>query len=544
MSASLKILGLLTMSIAAIVGITLGVAMWAVQTWAPPMAPVLYLGSALLGVFVCIGAVWFFVTREEMSRGIGADGVSVEDRALQRLVVITGEVLLGIVALGVAATWALDTVRVNFVDQRDSHVQFENVLEDPSPIVRLRACEELFKRGWVYRSKNPLIAALDSQPAVAAKCLETAKENDWKGVQLIASDFNDGWTAAMMRSSDADAASVCELAPWSPVMADLSDQAPEPRLLHCATGAASDAVRQCCATTLASRGKLLNLLGEPTEFPDEAASMVFRNLVKYGFQPLTLSATQQQVATALGTDDESVRQWVVEVGCDMIDPGESQPEILGGMMTLVEADSCNLSSAEETEYTAPQAWVRLCEHVFSGDSKVPVQQRICLGVQAARVGKAGDIAKMRVHEAVRAPFLQRDAAFIETGLNAAARVGGGGSKAREKVEFGQRNAADALGLTKMSDHTCRRMTFNPDSMPTSQGDFQVRETFDCDQVRDDMTVAEYRRKNPPKTMQGLLRTLANPFGDDRVKAAQKMKGGDRAVGSAKSRLTKASKDNK
>ena len=132
-------------------------------------------------------------------------------------------------------------------------------------------------------------------------------------------------------------------------MADLSDQAPEPRLLHCATGASSDAVRQCCADTLASRGKLLNLLGEPTEFPPEAATMVFQNLVKYGFQPLTLSATQQQVATALGTDDESVRQWVVEVGCGMIDPGESQPEILSGMMTLVEADSCNLSSAEETE---------------------------------------------------------------------------------------------------------------------------------------------------------------------------------------------------
>ncbi len=526
MSPALKVLGIVAASVLTVLGITTAVGMWTLQAWPVPLAPTVYLACALLVVFLVFGGIWFVVTRRELSTGIGHDGTSAEERGLQRLVGLIGSVLIGVLALGVVASWNVAGVRAQFVSSRTTHRQLEQVLRDPSPQVRLAACEEIFRRGWVFRSQKPLIAGLDPQPAMAVTCLRNAREQGWAGVTSIANDLNDGWTASMMRSQGADAAAACELAPWSPVASELGEQAPEPRLLHCAMAAATPTVRQCCAQTIANRGKLLELLGAPTTFPVDAAKKVFGDLVQHSFKPLGLSTEQQSVAAQLKTDDEGVRRWIFDLGCHVIDPTTAQPEILAGMVPLIEAESCHLTTKEAAKYTKAAAWLRLCEHVSEDTSERPVQQQICAGLQVARNDEAIEVAGMHVHEATRAPFLQKNAKFIEQGIYAADRVGGGNAQdAQDRADYLSQSAIETFKLTSMTDSTCQQARVTATGGPPT---VTLSTTTNCKRYRNDLTVGEYlgeykREQDEHKA------GIQDAFKSKYVKAALAKKGGNEAL---------------
>lgn len=496
MSATLKILSLVAMSMIAIVVIAVAIGMWTLQVWAEPLLPTLYFATALFALFIVMGAAWFVVTRRELAEGMGAEGASAEERGLQRLVAITATVILGVLALVAVGSWNLEGVRANFVAGRATHIQLEQVLTDKSPIVQLRACEELFQRGWVFRSQKALVAALDVQPAMAVKCLQTARENDWKGVEAMASSLNEGWTASIMRTEDSKRA--CELAPWSPVMSELAQQPPAPRLLHCALGALSDEVRVCCANNLVAQGKLLDRLGDVDTFPAEAVDKVFVPMMSHAFQPLSLEAGEQRVAQTLATDDEAVRQWVVDLGCGVLDPTEAQPEVLAGLISLVEADTCGLTPAEESEYTAPAPLVRLCAQMEDIDQSKPVQTRACEAVRAARVENTVVLAQIQFHHAVRSPFVQAEAEFVDEGLLAYARGGGQKTKEQKQKAFLDRNAVDEFGLRTYGESPyCEREVYDRNA---PEGSKIRKVTVNCDRYRSDLTIREYFEQNPTAEM--------------------------------------------
>lgn len=493
MSATLKIMSLVATFLVAIVLITIATGTWTLATWAEPLLPTLYFGSALFVLFVIVGAAWFLVTRRELAQGVGAEGASAEERGLQRLVAIAATVVIGVLALAVVSTWNFEGVRARLVATRVTHVQLEHVLRDPSPLVRLRACEELFQRGWVFRSNKELIAALDAHPAVAAKCLQTAQENEWKGVTSIARALNDGWAATMMGATD-EPQHVCELVPWSPVLAGLGDQPAAPRLLRCALSAQSDDVRACCANNLISQGGLLGALGAPDAFDVEVVDEIFVPLVEHSFQPLSLPPGAQRVAQVLKTDDEAVRQWVVDLGCGVLDPTAAQPEVLTGLVSLVEADSCNLTPEQEAEYTAPAALGRLCVQVAASDPAQPVQQRICAGVAEARAQMVVEVARIALHQATRAPFVQEEAEFVDEGVVAYARGGGRITAEMKRKEFLKRSAVKEFGLRTYGDSPyCTRKHYDPSAPP---GEQIKTVTEHCDRYEADLTVEDYLARNP------------------------------------------------
>ena len=529
MTSTLKLVGLIATSIAAILGISSIVATLTVAEWLPPMQPTIYVGAALVIIIVILGGAWFIATREELEKGIGAEGASAEERGLQRLIGLTANVLLGVVALGVAASWNLDTVRVRFVDQSTSHKRLEKIFEDRSPLVRMKACEEVFKRGWVFRSKQTLISALDAEPAAAIKCLQTAQTNGWKGVDTTAATLNEGWMNAMLKSGAADAGRACELAGWNVEAAGMAGERPEPQLLHCATSAQDGAVRACCATTLAQRGALLEALGPAASFPWESTKKVFTKLVHFGFAPLSLPEQQQEVARVLGTDSEDVRRWIVEVGCGQLDPTVPQPEIIGALFPLIEADSCGLRPEEEAEYYAGAAWVRLCDEVLAMDPKEPVQQRVCTSVQNARVTKVMGIASLRIWEATRAPFAEQYSDFVTTGLAAAARIeaksGSKGSKdpakaARDAIT----NANKNFKFRPDWKTTCKKVV--PDNFGPP-GAVKVIDSTECTNSAGLLSQA---------TDEQIAEWINNPATSPAVKKALKNRGGDANVGRARKKV--------
>ena len=220
-TVSLRVLGFLAASIGAIAGLTAGVVLVTLQQWLPPHMPMVYLGSVILGAFVLLAGAWIYVTTQELSAGIGADGVSVEERGLQRLLMIASQVVLGLFAIALAGLWNVEQVRARAVPLvADSNVRLEMPLRDASKAVRLAACEELFRRGWSFRSRGALTSALNAHPDVAKTCLETAQQNGWKGVAGLAEMLGDGWMSEMLVAGPVAAPRLCTLAPMmSPTMA-------------------------------------------------------------------------------------------------------------------------------------------------------------------------------------------------------------------------------------------------------------------------------------------------------------------------------------
>lgn len=526
-AVQLKLMGFLAASVGVIAGLTGAVAFLTLQRWYPPLAPTIYLSAVLLVAFIGLGAGWFVVTRRELQEGVGAQGQSAEERGLKRLVMIASQVVLGIFAIGCISLWNLDQVRERFVPlTADSHVRLELPLRDPSPVVRLAACKEFFKRGWVFRSKGVLVSALNGHPNVAKACLDAAAQNDWKGAVSMAEELGSGWEAEMLAAGPVAAERMCEVVPWVAEVDTIAQREPELRLLRCVTGAASDEIRGCCAQALTSRGKLLDVLGDPTALAQQTSGEVFAELVQFGFRPLSLPENRQKVAASLGTDDESVRRWVAQLGCSMLDPTQAQPDLINGFIPLVESRSCGLTAEQQVEYTTPSAWVRLCEVVAAAPADKPIEETVCAAVKDARVERTVVEAQILVHAAIRAYKLEDDADFVTDGISVAAAYfgdeveafrtgrgggGGGASPHRYGQRASERSALKELNLTGYDDPTCNKLYVG--HFQTSfqgLGKHEVLQTQDCERYDDDLTVEDFlAQKKPPSSED--LKDMENPF---------------------------------
>lgn len=484
-------------SLGTLTAATVGITMWTLRTWPEPFLPTLYLASVLFGLFVIFGVGWFIVTSRDLEESTSS--AAAERRGFRRLIILVGNVALATGSLAIVASWNVSGVRALFVDTLATHVSLEKPMRDPSASVRLKACKAFFARGWVYRSKAALVAALDGDPVVATSCLTQADEAGWKGVPMIASSLNNGWTASMMRTSSEQASRACEIVPWSPGMSKLAEQPPAPRLLHCLLEARAEEVRKCCAETIEKNGGFLALVGEPEAVEAAAAEKFYDPLVAHAFGAKTLDETSRSVVTTLKLDDEGVREWTLELGCGLLDPSTSQPELLRGLMQLVESDACALTDEQALEHSKPTAWLRLCRHASSPDRVAPVQERICAGVSAARTLETIQQAQLRVHEAVRAPFLRRQASFVEDGIRAAAQGGGSGGATDKELARQQQRASDVVtGMrTLHNSPTCEKTSYALTATGAQWGDrirYKSNIQF-CDRYREDMTVAEYEAAN-------------------------------------------------
>ena len=173
--------------------------------------------------------------------------------------------------------------------------------------------------------------------------------------------------------------------------------------------------------------------------------------------------------------------------------------MIGAMYPLIEAETCGLSADDEAEYRSPVAWARLCEQVLGDDSGKPVQETVCTGVTDARWLKVIELARVELRRAIRAPFLQRDADFLESGLRDAFRMGGeeGSRRAEEEANRHRMTVTEVMGRA-----------------PTS--------------MRGDITVGELVRKHQARHDQ-LQKDIANPMQSKAVQRALKRSRNQRAA---------------
>ncbi len=490
----LKFLGFLLASVGAIIGLTVGVGFVTLRRWLLPLEPALYLASVLVVLFAVMAAAWVVVTQRELASGIGAEGESAEERGLKRLVLIAIGVITGVLSIGLMGTWALGEVRARFIPfVGDSYASLKQPLADQSPHVRKAACEEIFRRGWAFRAKGDLMSAMNTDPESAHACIQTAQSNEWKGGDIFANSLAEGWEAQLM-SPEAEPAAMCTITPWLAGFDTLAGNNPTARLLRCTASAGSDDIRLCCANELAKGGDLHSLVSGADELEEQVDGKVFGTLVRYAYRPLSLPDKQQAVVNTLQMDDEKTRRWLAALGCGKLDPTKNQSALIDGFFPLVESRTCPLTAEQQIEYTAPAAWVRLCSEIADAPTDEPIEKAVCESVVAAKIDKSVAEAKLRVWEAIRAPFMQESAQFVTSGVVRAERMGSGGGR---KAEYVRKKLAErdfilsqsvndwAARMDRNDQPGCYRRDLSTISSNTTEQTFRQSQpiwTIDCESM--------------------------------------------------------------
>lgn len=441
-----RILTFAVAAIGAVAGLTFGTFLWTIRSWAPPEAPVLYLGIAMLLLFALAGVIWFQVTRSELaSAQVSKDGVSAQTEGLRRLVGMASLVVLGAIGLGLAGTWLSPQVRANLVPYAsEDRSQLEAALDDPSALVREEACLQLIEIG-VTRSEKSLAAALHSNPESAVSCLEKARERGYNGTERVARRLAQTWESQLLGSPKEEKEVACGIASQLPEIRKISGQNSISSLLTCALAADALDVRLCCASEIQSgEGTLADALGPASDYPVEEGERVFMPLVDFTFRPLSLPIEQQDVASALESDHEANRKWAVEFGCSLVPDPDRRRTVVEGMLPIIEGGTCNLDEAAQFAFLEATQWVYLCDEL-SLASDVPIEQAICDVFTGSLVERAVAEASSQVHSASRARYLSDAADALEAPLPRS-KGGGGTSTKSGKHSLGY----DVLGSGRQS----------------------------------------------------------------------------------------------
>lgn len=497
----LKLLTMAAASVGAVAGFFIAVAFWAVQEWAQPLEPMLFLGLALFAVYGVLIGAWVSVTRKEAAEGGPTGGASLRARSFQRLTALMAQVLLGVLALLLSSLWALDAVRVQaleaFADRGPS--LYMRALQDPSARVAAQACDFLFEASGLKFEKY-LTAELVRRPGVAAKCLSTARQKERFGVDYVANGLMAQWRNEVLRADVREKAFACERAAQFTVVAELSQPgAADPALLECSLTALDGGVRQCCAQQLGARGDLATHIGLNENLTPTEAAELYPAIVEQAFRAKNLNPDDQAVAASLSFDTEARRLWALQFGCALFGAGQ-QREAIRGWLPIIEGSTCNLSEQGRIEFTRVEPWVFMCPYVEEMTTDKPVEAALCTLMEDSMVDNAIRKAEGLVMAAVSAMFLEASADTLDDGGRAMA------SAARSSNPF----AAENIRISSFerpprpvnpysADKRCYRMTLDSTARldRLRRGDpevFKVESTYDCDgKWADDYTVADLQR---------------------------------------------------
>ncbi len=507
----LRLLTLAAGSIGAVTGFLLSIGFWAVQNWAEPLEPMMYLGIALSVIYGLLIWAWVAVSRKDALEGGGKE--TAKARSFKRLIALIFQVLVGVVALLVSSLWALDAVReqalVTFSDRGPS--LFVPALNDSSARVAERACNLLFDSG-VLQYEEYLKAALINRPGVASNCLSEARKKDLFGVEMIGNSLMTRWRKSVLDAGPRESAFACERAAQFAIVSEVSQLGSgDGALLECSLSAREDVVRQCCAQQLSTRGDLAKLLGVDQALSVEEAVSLFPMLVLQAFRPLAISATDQAVGKALKMDTEEKRRWVLGLGCELMAQGH-QRDVLRGFVPVLEGSTCNLPNEGRLVFSKTEPWAEICPEVPGIPADKPIEAALCGLFTRSMVISSVQAAKSFVKAASRAQYLHESAAEMDDG--------GKGRLASLK----SRNAFDPsnikiIDFVRKENHSgpCRRRTMDTrnrlERLKNGEDLFRMEMTFDCESKwDDDYTVADLRRDRF-KSLKSALREKGINAGD-------------------------------
>jgi len=509
----LRLLTLAAGSIGAVTGFLLSIGFWAVQSWAEPLEPMMYLGGALLVVYGLLIWGWVAVSRKDAQEG---SRETANTRNFKRLAALMFQVLVGVCALLVSSLWALDSVReqalLTFSDRGPS--LFVPALQDPSARVVEQACNLLFDSG-VLQNEEYLKAALVNRPGVASKCLSTARAKGQFGVEMIGNSLMTKWRKDVMNAGTSEAAFACERAAQFSVVSEVSQLGSgDSALLECSLAAGAGLVRQCCAEQLSARGDLAKILGADYSMTSEDAVSLFPMLVLQAFRPLSVSAVDQTVGKSLKMDTEDKRRWVLGLACTLMAQGH-QRDVLRGLVPVLEGGTCNLPHEGRLVFSKTEPWAEICPEVPNIPADQAIEPALCGLFTRSMVISAVTTAKSLVKAATRAKFLQDSAAQMDDGGRGMA----GASRASNPFNPANITVIDfaRAGNEQSKGGPCKRsrMVYENrlEHMKSGKDLFKVETTFDCDSKWEEgYTVADLRRDRF-KAIKSALRDKGMEAGD-------------------------------
>lgn len=538
----LRLLTLAAGSIGAVTGFLLSIGAWAVQSWAEPLEPMMYLGGALLVVYGLLIWGWVAVSRKDVAEGGGRE--TANTRNFKRLAALMFQVLVGVCALLVSSLWALDSVReqalLTFSDR--GPILFVPALQDPSARVAEQACNLLFDAG-VLQHEEYLKAALLNRPGVASKCLSTARAKKHFGVEMIGNSLMTKWRKDVMNAGTTEAAFACERAAQFSVVSEVSQLGSgDSALLECSLSAGAGVVRQCCAEQLSARGDLAKILGADYSMSSEEAVSLFPMLVLQAFRPLSVSAVDQTVGKSLKMDSEEKRRWVLGLACTLMAQG-NQRDVLRGLVPVLEGGTCNLPHEGRLVFSKTEPWAEICPEVPNIPADQAIEPALCGLFTRSMVISAVTTAKSLVKAATRAKFLQDSAEQMDDG----GRGKASSLKARNAFDPSNIKILDFVSPNSkngMAGGPCQRRTLDTrnrlERLKNGEDLFKMETTYDCDSKwAAGYTVADLRRDRF-KSFKSALREKGVDAGD--TSKLEKSKGAS-AIKAARAKM-KALRDEK
>jgi hypothetical protein len=474
--------------ILSVIVVSIGIITWMLREWPAPMVPLFVMGSALVVIYLVLGIAWMAVSKRELAAGVGAGGENAEERALKRLVGLVLQVMFGLAALGMFAFWIVPDVRVatlNVFKERGPYYVIQ-ALNDPNPKVVIAACQNLFELG-THQYEPYIVDGLTRVPEAAAPCLTWAAERDLGGHIGISLQLARQWESRILTAAHGEAPRVCPLITAHQQVSTISNlDDPIPFALQCAVTATSSSIRSCCSESLAS----VDYRKPPASYPEETLSY-YPELVSLSFRPTTVSPEDQAVAARLSLTSNASRQWVLELGCELM--GSANPrQVIRGLMPLVESSSCNLSEAGRLMFTQTAPWMRLCGEVANFSPQADVESSLCHGFQEALAATSVAAASEQVHLAIVARATNATAQTLDDG--------GLGARLERKQEFYEERSTREIasyihkgGKANPHSNRCQRSRLNITS-PGGPVIMDIFETTDCEQSwKEGKTIGEVHR---------------------------------------------------
>lgn len=348
--------------------------------------------------------------------------------------------------------WNLDAVRLYVFDTlTDEHPErASRALDDASDEVASLACVQLLNDGNVTMFER-VVDVLYRRPQVAFQCLErataqwadaqqSAPEDDTDAAQpvwpeiaiaasvgsedlvpsyvLVASSLAQRWTRDLIDGSD----NTCQTAYHTRRAMELAWVDPSYRLMSCAVGADSPAVRECCVTQLGGHEAFINLLHKPEMAPTYLASIDYRalagsafpniplasELIGRRFQPWMAEAPAAVAASGDASGGErfgplqfDVQDWVVEVGCRIHFSSPSRQWVPAAFVPLVESKGCAPTSPPWEGMYSPASWTDMCLSMYAYRRKMAFTPRdaICSSLAVSAASRTITYAQLAVASA-------------------------------------------------------------------------------------------------------------------------------------------------
>jgi len=383
-------------SLVIVFGVCIGVATWMLREWPKPMVPVFVVGGALFVIYLIQGVAWVAISQKELASGVGGGGESAEERAIKRLVGLVLQVAVGLAALSTFAFWILPDVRVKALHVFKDRGAFYMIqaLGDPSPTVVAAACQNLFAMSAV-RYEPFIVDGLIRSPQAAPACLSWASERGYSGVVNVSSQLTRQWEYRLLTSAFGEAPEVCPLVDTHSQVSQIGElDNPIPFQMECTFSAPAGSVRACCGQQLIGQEYRLPTSQYPSEFATS-----YQGLVMSAFRPLDVGESDREISRQMNLISNASKQWVLELGCDLMHR-ESSRDVIRGLAPLVESARCDLPGPARVKFVQAAPWQDLCLEILEFSPQAEVESSLCNAFKTVLAKDSVAAASQALHAAL------------------------------------------------------------------------------------------------------------------------------------------------